>query len=188
KDGKAPLYAQAQLQWYLGVSGYSKGWIAALIGGNSYVEVEIERDQQVIDHLLEMAAEFWRCVETRTPPEWDGSDASSQLLSRLYPEGDPEKRILLPLEAEALIRQIEEAREEEKAAEARRKEAENRLKALLGEAEVGLIAGEPAVTWRTVASQRLDTKRLREERPDIYEEYAKPSTYRRLQINGKRGA
>ena len=38
------------------------------------------------------------------------------------------------------------------------------------------------VTWRNVDTTRLDTKRIREEKPDIYNTYAKTSSSRRFQI------
>lgn len=179
---RAPFHAQVQVQWYLGVTGYQRGWIAALVGGQRYVEVEIQRDDEVIAHLQALALEFWQHVETGTPPPMDGSDASADLLQRLYPESEPDKQTLLPLEAEELLRQYQEAKAEEAAAGRRRQEAENRIKALLGDAEVGLIAGEPAVIWKTIRSQRIDTKRLRSERPDIYQMYAAESVSRRFSV------
>lgn len=182
EDGKAPLHAQAQLQWYMGIVGYSRGWIAALIGGRRYVEVEIERDDEVIKTLLDMAKEFWHCVETRTPPAWDGSQSSTDLLNRLHPEGNPGEEVSLPPATSLLLRQYEDAKADERAAKERRTEAENRIKALLGDAEVGLIAGEPAVTWKAIHTNRLDTKALKEQRPDIYDEFVRTSVSRRFDV------
>ena len=38
------------------------------------------------------------------------------------------------------------------------------------------------VTWRTVASTRLDTKALKEERPEIYARYASVSVSKRFTV------
>lgn len=38
------------------------------------------------------------------------------------------------------------------------------------------------ISWKPVSSQRLDEKRLKEERPEIYEEYLKVSQYRRFMV------
>lgn len=38
------------------------------------------------------------------------------------------------------------------------------------------------VSWSNVESTRLDSKRIREEQPDIYKTYAKQSVSRRFQI------
>lgn len=38
------------------------------------------------------------------------------------------------------------------------------------------------ISWKPVSSQRLDEKRLKEERPEIYEEYRKVSQYRSFMV------
>lgn len=38
------------------------------------------------------------------------------------------------------------------------------------------------ISWKPVSSQGLDEKRLKEERPEIYEEYRKVSQYRRFMV------
>ena len=62
---------------------------------------------------------------------------------------------------------------------------ENRIKAELGEHELAW-AGDYKVTWKTIASSRLDTKRLKVEEPDTYAAYSKESLSRRFEI--KKGA
>lgn len=51
----------------------------------------------------------------------------------------------------------------------------------MGEAELA-ESGQYRVSWKPVSSQRLDEKRLKEERPEIYEEYRKVSEYRRFVV------
>lgn len=38
------------------------------------------------------------------------------------------------------------------------------------------------VSWSSVETTRLDTKRIKEEQPEIYRDYAKQSVSRRFQI------
>ena len=38
------------------------------------------------------------------------------------------------------------------------------------------------VSWLTTESRRIDTKRLKEERPDLYQDYSKVSTCRRFLV------
>ena len=56
-----------------------------------------------------------------------------------------------------------------------------KLQALLGDNERGVI-GDRRVDWTTVTQTRFDTKRLCEEHPDIFEQYAKTITYRRFSV------
>ena len=45
-----------------------------------------------------------------------------------------------------------------------------------------LITEDYKVTWKPVSSLRLDTKSLKEERPEIYARYAVPAESRRFII------
>ena len=43
-------------------------------------------------------------------------------------------------------------------------------------------SGRYRVSWGNVDSTRLDTKRIKEERPEIYSDYAKVSHSRRFEV------
>ncbi|HHV61116.1 MAG TPA: hypothetical protein GXX51_00520 [Firmicutes bacterium] len=179
-DDRIPDSYMIQIQHYLAVTGLQYGYIAVLIGGNKFLYKRIERDEEIISYLIKIEQDFWRLVEAGTPPAFDGSPASTELLKKLYPEGKPEE-ILLPNEAETLIREYEEAAEYERQWAERKEEAANKLRAMLGEHEIGVI-GERRVEWRTITSNRLDTRALQNDHPDIYAQYVKPSTYRKFSI------
>ncbi len=87
----------------------------------------------------------------------------------------------MPSTAQELIAKYEQAKQEEEEAATRRKEAENLLKAMLGEYEKA-FAGERIITWKNVVSHRVDTKLLRAKYPEIYQEVAKESISRRFSI------
>lgn len=180
-DEAVPPHYLIQLQHYLAVTGYRYGYLAVLIGGNKYRHLRVQRDDELIGHLIEIESRFWHDhVVAGIPPAWDGTQASTDLLSRLYPQGRPEE-IALPAEAAELIAQYEEAAEAEKDWAQRKSEASNRLKGLLGEYELGAI-GERQVSWKTITANRLDAKALQGDRPEIYQQYVKPSAYRRFGI------
>ncbi len=63
-----PAHYLAQLQWYMGLFGYSYGVLAVLIGGQDYREYMVEYDVTLFDHMVKAAEEFWRRVEDRDPP------------------------------------------------------------------------------------------------------------------------
>lgn len=178
--GHVPDAYALQGQHYLAVTGKSHVWFAALIGGQELVTTRMERDEALIEDLIKVESDFWALVEKETPPEIDGSHGSTELLKRLYPESHSEE-IVLPLEADYLMRQYLHAQAEIKTLEATRDTAANQLKALLGTAERGRL-GDGHVTWKTVASQRLDTKALKTLRPEVYEEFARDSSYRRFDV------
>ncbi|MBX5476777.1 MAG: YqaJ viral recombinase family protein [Clostridia bacterium] len=180
-EDRVPDRVMVQVQHQLAVTGYERAYVAVLIGGQRYQHYRIDRDDQLISDLIRIERDFWRLVETRTPPEWDGSDAAAELLKRLYPEAEAGKTVALPAEAEELLRAYDEAKRAEAEAAERRKEAENRLKALLGSAETGTV-GDRRVIWRNVVQRRLDSKRLQAERPDVYEAYLTETAFRRFEV------
>jgi putative phage-type endonuclease len=176
-----PEEYQLQIQHYMAVTGFKGAYVAALIGGNQFKWQFIKRDDEIIDMLIKLEESFWEHVRSNTPPPLDGSEAASMLLNRLYPQGNPESKITLPDEALDLIIQYEEYQEKEKQICEQKEKACTKLKALLGENESGVI-GSRIVSWKNITSERLDSKQLKSDIPDIYSKYAQQSGYRRFSI------
>lgn len=179
---RIPDHYAIQVHHYLTVTGLSYGYIAVLVGGNRFRYKLIERDEEICRMLIEREREFWQLVESRTPPPLDGSPAASDLLDLLYPaESTRPQEITLPPTALDLIAEYEAAKAEAKAAATRAEEAANKLKAMLGEFESGAV-GDRRVIWKTITSERLDTKAFKAEHPDLAARYLKPTTYRRFEV------
>jgi putative phage-type endonuclease len=182
KGDEVPTQYLIQCQHYMAVTGFDSWWIAVLIGGNKFVYKKIERDEDIIQYLIQIESDFWNNhVLKKNPPMFDGSDASSELLKALYPTAKFDEEIELPPDASELIAKYEQAKQEEAEAAERRKEAENQLKAMLGDYEKGFV-GERIITWKNVRSSRVDTKLLKEKYPEIYREVAKETISRRFGI------
>lgn len=181
EDDRIPDEYVLQCQHYMVVTGYPRWYIAVLIGGNKFRWKVIERDEEIINYLIKIESDFWRLVENRTPPEMDGSEASKKALQLLYPESQPDTLIELPPTAAELFEQYDKAIKLEEQARELKEMAENKIKALLGEKEVG-ICGDRRVTWKTVISNRLDSKALKKAHPDIYSQFCKESITRRFQV------
>ncbi len=165
-EDRMPDHVMMQIQWYLGVTGYKKGYLAALIGGQRYVQAVTEFDSELWEIMVREALAFWQLVETRTPPPMDGSNSSTDVLNLLYPEAVPGKAIELPETALEWIAEYERCNGEEKEAKRLKDQAANQLKALLGDAETGII-GDRKVTWKTITRK---------------EHVVKASTFRQLKI------
>lgn len=181
KDDEVPAPYLLQVQHYMAVTGYKAWWIAVLIGGNKFIHKRIERDEELIAQIIEIEKDFWlNHVEKMVPPELDGSEASTELLKVLYPEAR-QTEIDLPNEAQSLVDALDQINIELKELETRKNEYENRLKQMLGENERGRI-GERVVTWKNICSNRFDSKTFAHDHPDLYEQYLKPSTYRKFAV------
>lgn len=179
---EVPAAYLLQCQHYMAVTGYSAWWIAVLIGGNKFVHKKIERDEEIIQYLINLESDFWNNhVVPQVTPLMDGSEASTALLKNMYPVGEPESETELPLEADMLLEQLEQAKQEATSASERVTELENRLKAMLGEYETG-IASKHVVTWKNTTRNIIDSKALAKDHPKLYQKYLKPSVSRRFGV------
>lgn len=170
-----------QLAHYMAVTGYAGAYIAVLIGGNTFKWKFIERDEELISMLIQLETDFWNHVQDGTPPPLDGSDASAKFLAERFPNSTPRSHIILPDTAANLLAQYDEACEELEAVTERKQKAENLLKEMIGENEVG-TAGDRIITWKSVSQERLDSKTLRAEHPVLYKKYVNQTSYRRFSV------
>jgi len=84
RDG-VPEYIVCQVQHQLAVTGKAAADVCVLICGQEMRIYRINRDDALIDRLIELERQFWRHVETDTPPPADGSSSAEQALRCLYP-------------------------------------------------------------------------------------------------------
>lgn len=180
-DDSIPDEYALQIQHYMAVTGYKGAYIAVLIGGNTFRWKFIERDEELIAMLIELESDFWNHVQSTTPPPLDGSGASAKFLAERFPNSVPKSQITLPDTAAELIEQYDAACEQLEAITEQKQEAENLLKQMLGENEVG-TAGDRIITWKSISQERLDSKTLKAEHPVLYKKYANKTSYRRFSI------
>jgi len=72
-QGEVPEYYIPQLQHQLACLGLEKMWYFSF-NGTSGVALEIERDNEYIETLIEEEKKFWKCVQTFTPPPFISRD------------------------------------------------------------------------------------------------------------------
>jgi putative phage-type endonuclease len=170
-----------QVQHYMAVTGYMGAYIAVLIGGNTFRWKFIERDEELISMLIQLEGDFWGHVHSMVPPLLDGSEASAKFLNERFPNSVPKSKIELPDTAIEIIRQYEAACENVNQYIEQKQEAENLLKQMLGDSEIG-TAENRIITWKSVSQERLDSKTLKAEHPILYKKYANKTSCRRFSL------
>jgi putative phage-type endonuclease len=181
---EVPASYLVQMQHYLGVLGseYKKGYFAVLIGGQKFIWKEIERDDELIKMIFEAEKDFWeKHVLANVPPALDGSSAAEQFLKERYTKTEPGKSVDLKHEYKDKIEEYLSLKDTIKELEVQAKALENDIKNELKEAETGFV-GPYQATWKPITSSRVDTKLLKSQFPNIYEQVVKPSTYRKFGI------
>lgn len=170
-----------QCQHYMAVTGYDAWWIAVLIGGNKFVYKRIERDEEIIQMLIEQESIFWhQYVESKVMPPADGSEACAKALAKMYPHSNGAE-IVLDAESGELLERRAKLVKQADLIDYQLGEIDNTIKLKLGEAEIG-IASHYQVKWSNVYSSRVDQKALKTNYPDIYNVCLKTSESRRFTI------
>ncbi|MBL6441348.1 MAG: YqaJ viral recombinase family protein [Dialister sp.] len=169
KDDEIPDAYYCQCLHYMAVTGADYWYIAVLLGGNEAKWKRIERNEEDIQHLIMAETDFWKLVETRTPPPVDGSDSCAAALSAQYKGGDPNYSIILPPDIDGVIASLEDDKAIMDALKKQITEKENRLKALLGNAEEG-ATDHYRVLWKTQAGRSsVPLAKIKKQTPDIYQ-------------------
>jgi predicted phage-related endonuclease len=153
-DAIKPGYL-VQCMWHLGVCRAAMGLdyqtclVPVLFGTREFRIYQVAWDAEMFDGLLTVARDFWtRHIETKTPPEIDGSRACSGYLSDHF--GPPKAhRVPADESIDSVARELRKAKAEaERWSELARKH-ENQIKARISEAGAdGLYAADWSVTFK----------------------------------------
>ena len=113
-------------------------------------------------------------------PVPDGSEATTNYFNSRFSDSNGQT-IELPGEALAVCEEYERLSQQLKELETAKSAVANQLKSYLKEAESGTV-GDRKITWKQIYKSSLDQKRLKEEKPEIFEDYVTQSSYRRLSV------
>lgn len=180
EDDQIPSYYLVQVMHYLAVTGLDTAYVCALVGGNSFIIREVKADKNMIAMLIACEKNFWDKVVNCVRPEADGSDACKELLDSLYRGGISEE-IVLPEEVVEFIDLYIEGSAEEDSGKAKKQLASNRLKEIMGDYNTGTCLGH-TISWKPVSTDRFDSKKFKEEEPELYAKYTKTSVSRRFTL------
>lgn len=162
-----PVYYQTQVAHYLSVTGRKFADVAVLIGGQEYREYRIMRDEEDIAAVNKAVDDFWSMVEDRVEPPVEPAGQALKAFAKEHPSdgaiveldrepGEFNKWYGSKLDLDAM------------------KKMNDRYAAKLMERigdKKGLSFPEGRVVWVRSESSRFDSKRFKEEHPDLWAEY-----------------
>lgn len=180
KDGNIPLSYQIQCYHYMAVSNADAWYLAVVIYGREFKYYKIERDEAVIADLIQIEKAFWENhVLKQQIPDPDGSKLADSVIAEYYKNSIADTIPLTGFNEKLERRQ--ELSELIGRMDMEKKKIEQELKLYLGENERAENE-QFMVSWKSVQSNRLDEKRLKEEEPEIYEKYKKSVSNRRFTV------
>lgn len=144
KDGKVPPTYYSQVMHYMAVTGFDFAIIAVLIGGSEYKEFYIERNEEEIQIIQQVANNFWKdYVIPKQIPAPDGSDAYSEYQKELLGKYETyENRIEIEREQEIKLEELENIKDNIKDLERKAKEIEQDLMNEIIENKADLMVGK----------------------------------------------
>lgn len=166
RDG-VPEYIQLQVQHQLAVTGKQAADVAVLVCGNDFRTYRIDRDDKLIARLIELERQFWRYVETDTPPPADGSDSAAQALQALYEDAGTVLQLEDDTEMNAVFSDLLAVRQTLTESEQFEAKLKQRIQERMGSAAKAVFStGE--VTWkRSRDSVVLDVAKLVDDQPEL---------------------
>lgn len=170
-----PAYQLVQCLHYMSVVGAEKAYLAMLVFGKDFNIVEINASDYKDDiaSLIQIEKRFWEeNVLKEIPPQPDGSDRSTEIISEQFPSANEELPSVDLMGYSSQLHRLSELKKQIMELTDEKMSIENTIKTALGEAPVGEY-GEFRVTWKNRESTRLDSKALKADMPDVYAKYAK---------------
>lgn len=161
-----------QCQHYMAVTGKSSWWIAALIGGNTFVYKEIKRNEEVIKAIIDTGAAFWELVESKTMPAPDDTKQCENALKKLYQKSNGQS-VELPANYGNMIIDYLEIKNQLSELETKKRGIENVMKDFLKDNERATY-GEHFVSWKsTKPRETFDAKAFKDDYPELHKKYIK---------------
>ncbi|WP_083606178.1 YqaJ viral recombinase family protein [Psychrobacter sp. Cmf 22.2] len=174
RDG-VPLYVTCQVQHQLAVTGKQAAHICVLLCGHEAKIYKVERDERLIESIIEQERLFWQYVETDTPPNPDHSESAAKALKLLYPTPKPSSRIDFKNDdgANKLYEQLLSYRDYMQELEDRHDQVKHQLQNLIKDNEVAVF-NQGAISWkRSKDSVGLDSKAVVKAHPELLAKFSK---------------
>lgn len=170
-----PLYVTCQVQHQLAVTGKAAAHICVLLCGHEAKIYKVERDEHLIESIIEHERLFWQYVETDTPPTPDHSESAARALKQLYPTAKPSSKVDLTDDdgANKLFEQLLSYRDYMQELEQRHDQVKHQLQTLIADNEVAVF-DKGAISWkRSKDSVGLDSKAVIKAHPELLTKFSK---------------
>lgn len=186
KNGNFPETYYCQCMWYMAITGAERWYLAVLVLNKEFLTFVIERDEAEIKALMDTGREFWKYVETNTPPPMDGSIPNSDTLSAMYGYSKQnETPIYLPDRLEVCER-YQEVKKQIKELETVKRECEQILQEDLKDNEIGECE-RFSVSWKPQTRSSFDVKSFTMAHPEIdLSGFYKQTNFRKFEVKERK--
>lgn len=201
KEGIVPVYYEYQCRWYMAIMNLDYVDIVCAWGftTNDMAIIHINRDLTIEHYLFNEVSQFIESLENNEPPSLEDVDPelAMESLKRLYGgdstieemEFNSEKYFRVFQGLEEVMKEEEALKSEYKIKmgklERRKAMFSTKICEALKRCEKGFVEKDGrriVVTYKEQTQKRIDSGRMKNEIPSVYEKYLKPVSFRVLKL------
>ena len=178
--GVIPKSHYWQIQQYLLLTGLGSAYLAVAILDDRDIRmyrVWPNLDDQ--ERLVKASKAFWQCVQTTTPP----TEMTSTDYDLMYPDSESESAAICGEHDRRIIEEYNKLKGQELEIADQRKHLEAEIKSMIGECEVLQCGDEKLASWKSQTRESLDLKALKKDKPELFDQYSKVSSFRVLRVS-----
>lgn len=181
KDGNIPLHYIIQCYHYMAVLKKRAWYIAAVILGQEFIWKKLVWDDELVGRLVMAEENFWNSyVMKNVMPDPDGSKVCDEVLQQYFHTARKASAVEL-VGFDGRLKRREEILAAVEKLETERKQIEQEVKLFMKDNELA-SSRNFLVSWKNIDTTKLDTGRIKSEKPEIYKDYGKVSHSRRFVV------
>lgn len=176
-DDRIPTNYYLQVQQYMLITGVHSADLCVLFRTDCSVRVySIPFNQEICSQIIASSRKFWIAVLDDTAPKMEVRD-----LTKVNNTSGAKEIDSVEL---SLISKLRNIKEQINELEKEKEELEFKLKETFSIYDTLTVDNQPVATWKVQSRKGLDAKKLKNERPDIYNQFVKETTTRVLRLKG----
>lgn len=172
-EDAVPIHYLAQVHHQMRVTRKTLADLVVLIAGSDYRVYTIPFDRELSDMIVQREVEFWRCVETRTPPDCSTvADTNLRWPRHADVTVEATDRVL------EAIQRLTELQREQKSMDKDVEQLQLLVRTYMAEASLLQYSQQTLATWRTQTGSRFDTTAFKAAHPELYAQFTKQTETR----------
>lgn len=173
-DEGIPMHYVAQAMHGLMVTGRKCAFFGVLIGSDDFRVLRLERDDDLIAAIRKKEIDFWfDHVQKRIPPSPTVSDDLAKIFAKASPSS-----VEADMDTAQKVNDLKSIKAQMEGLEEQKKALEAEIKLAMGDNSVLSAGGDILATWKSQKGTRLDTTRIKQEAPEIYNQFLKTTESR----------
>ena len=176
-DDRIPTNYYLQVQQYMLITGVHSADLCVLFRTDCSVRVySIPFNQEICSQIIASSRKFWIAVLDDIAPKMEVRDLAKVNKTNGAKEINSEEL--------SFISKLKDVKEKINELEKEKTSLEIKIKETFSTYDTLTVDNQPVATWKVQSKKDIDRKKLKQDRPDIYNQFVKETTTRVLRLKG----